>query len=92
MANFQKKQRKRSVQYCIDIFIKCIKQYLSMVLLKSDILKIKILKTLRNKEDELSMNSLRKKVGSINYHSLTRNCEFLEKVNYIRIETKKSWK
>lgn len=59
-----------------------------MDLLKSDKIKIDILKVLSNSENELSMNLLRKKIGLVNYNSLVRNCEFLYLINFINIEIK----
>ncbi len=59
-----------------------------MVLLESDKMKIRILEVLNNSDTQLSMNLLRKKVGLINYNSLVRNCEFLELINFIKIEKK----
>lgn len=59
-----------------------------MELLKSDKIKIDILKVLSRSEDELSMNLLRKKIGLVNYNSLVRNCEFLYLIEFINIEVK----
>ena len=60
-----------------------------MVLLESDEVKINILKTLLKDNSELSLNGLRKRIGAVNYHSVKRNCEFLEKFGLIKIEQKK---
>ena len=59
-----------------------------MTLLESDKIKIKILIALNNSEKELTMNLLRVNVGLVNYNSLVRNCEFLELINFINIDTK----
>ena len=59
-----------------------------MTLLESDKIKIKILIALNNSENELTMNLLRNNVGLVNYNSLTRNCEFLELIDFIKIDTK----
>lgn len=59
-----------------------------MDLLESDIIKINILKVLNNTQTDLTMNGLRKKVGSINYQTLIRNCKFLELLGLIVIESK----
>ncbi len=59
-----------------------------MELLKSDKIKIEILKVLSKSDDELSMNLLRKKIGLVNYNSLVRNCEFLYLIEFINIEVK----
>ena len=60
-----------------------------MVLLESDEVKINILKTLLKDNSELSLNGLRKRIGAVNYNSVKRNCEFLEKFGLIKIEQKK---
>ena len=60
----------------------------SMSLLESDEVKINILKTLLNNNKELSLNGLRKRIGAVNYNSVKRNCEFLEKFGLINIEQK----
>lgn len=59
-----------------------------MTLLESDKIKIKILKALDKSNQELTMNLLRINVGLVNYNSLTRNCEFLELINFIKVDTK----
>ena len=59
-----------------------------MTLLESDKIKINILIALNNSENELTMNLLRNNVGLVNYNSLTRNCEFLELINFIKVDTK----
>ena len=59
-----------------------------MELLKSDKIKIDILRVLSKSEDELSMNLLRKKIGLVNYNSLVRNCEFLYLIEFINVEVK----
>lgn len=59
-----------------------------MELLKSDKIKIGILRVLSKSKDELSMNLLRKKIGLVNYNSLVRNCEFLYLIDFINIEVK----
>ena len=59
-----------------------------MELLKSDKIKIDILKVLSRSDDQLSMNLLRKKIGLVNYNSLVRNCEFLDLIEFIKIEIK----
>lgn len=59
-----------------------------MVLLESDKIKLKILNSLLKNTNELSMNGLRKKIGAVNYNSVKRNCEFLEKFELIKIEQK----
>lgn len=59
-----------------------------MTLLESDKIKIKILKALGKSNHELTMNMLRSNVGLVNYNSLTRNCEFLELINFIKVDTK----
>ena len=60
----------------------------SMSLLESDEIKINILKTLLKNNKELSLNGLRKRIGAVNYNSVKRNCEFLEKFGLINIEQK----
>ena len=60
----------------------------SMSLLESDEIKINILKTLLKNNKELSLNGLRKRIGAVNYNSVKRNCEFLEKFGLIKIEQK----
>ena len=60
----------------------------SMSLLESDEVKINILKTLLKNNKELSLNGLRKRIGAVNYNSVKRNCEFLEKFGLINIEQK----
>lgn len=60
----------------------------SMSLLESDELKINILKTLLKTNHELSLNGLRKRAGAVNYNSVKRNCEFLERFGLIKIEQK----
>ena len=59
-----------------------------MTLLESDKIKINILIALNNSENELTMNLLRNNVGLVNYNSLVRNCEFLELINFIKVDTK----
>ena len=59
-----------------------------MTLLESDKIKIKILFALNRADNELTMNSLRNHVGLVNYNSLVRNCEFLELIDFITIDTK----
>ena len=59
-----------------------------MTLLESDKIKINILIALNTCENELTMNLLRNNVGLVNYNSLTRNCEFLELIDFIKIDTK----
>ncbi len=59
-----------------------------MKLLESDKIKIKVLFALNRADKELTMNSLRNHVGLVNYNSLVRNCEFLELINFINIDTK----
>ena len=59
-----------------------------MTLLESDKIKINILIALNASKNELTMNLLRNNVGLVNYNSLTRNCEFLELINFIEIDTK----
>lgn len=60
----------------------------SMSLLESDETKINILKTLLKNNKELSLNGLRKRIGAVNYNSVKRNCEFLEKFGLMKIEQK----
>lgn len=60
----------------------------NMVMLESDEIKINILKTLLKNNKELSLNGLRKRIGVVNYNSVKRNCEFLEKFGLIKIEQK----
>ena len=62
-----------------------------MELLKSDKIKIDILKVLSKNEDELSMNLLRKKIGLVNYNSLVRNCEFLYLIEFLLLYFLKSY-
>jgi len=59
-----------------------------MSLLESDEIKINILKALLKNNKELSLNGLRKRIGAVNYNSVKRNCEFLEKFGLINIEQK----
>ena len=59
-----------------------------MTLLESDKIKINILIALNASENELTKNLLRNNVGLVNYNSLIRNCEFLELINFIKIDTK----
>ena len=59
-----------------------------MSLLESDKIKIKILFALNRADNELTINSLRNHVGLVNYNSLVRNCEFLELIGFITIDTK----
>ena len=59
-----------------------------MSLLESDEIKINILKVLLKNDSELSLNGLRKRIGAVNYNSVKRNCEFLEKFGLIIIEQK----
>ena len=59
-----------------------------MSLLESDEIKINILKTLEKSNQELSLNGLRKRIGAVNYNSVKRNCEFLERMKLIDIEQK----
>lgn len=59
-----------------------------MTILESDKIKIKVLFALNRADNELTMNSLRNHVGLVNYNSLVRNCEFLELINFIEIDTK----
>ena len=59
-----------------------------MTLLESDKIKINILIALNKSDNELTMNLLRNNVGLVNYNSLVRNCEFLELINFINIDTK----
>lgn len=59
-----------------------------MVLLESDIIKIKILKKLEENNGDTSMNKLRQDIGLINFNSLKRGCEFLDLCNLIKIEIK----
>ena len=59
-----------------------------MGLLESDEIKINILKELNKTNNELSLNGLRKRIGAVNYNSVKRNCEFLEKFGLINIEQK----
>ena len=59
-----------------------------MSLLESDETKISILKTLLKNTKELSLNGLRKRIGAVNYTSVKRNCEFLEKFGLIKVEQK----
>ena len=56
-------------------------------LVKSDIIKIKILKQLLDGK-EVSFNYLRELLGNINFNSVERNCEFLKLLNFITIEEK----
>lgn len=60
----------------------------SMSLLESDETKIDILKTLLKNNKEISLNGLRKRIGAVNYNSVKRNCEFLQKFGLIKIEKK----
>lgn len=59
-----------------------------MSLLESDIIKINILNVLNKSDNDLSMNLLRRKVGLVNYNSLVRNCEFLNLLDFINMDTK----
>lgn len=59
-----------------------------MTILESDKIKIKILTALNDANNELTMNSLRVKTGLVNYNSLVRNCEFLELIEFIKIDKK----
>lgn len=59
-----------------------------MTLLESDKIKINILLALNRVDTELTMNSLRNYAGLVNYNSLVRNCEFLELIGFITIDTK----
>lgn len=60
-----------------------------MALLESDETKINILRTLNKNSKEISLNGLRKRIGAVNYHSVKRNCEFLQQFGLIKIEKKK---
>jgi hypothetical protein len=57
-----------------------------MNLFECDKQKIKILTKLYNLEKSISMNGLRIKVGKVNFISIQRNCEFLEKSELIKID------
>lgn len=59
-----------------------------MTILESDKIKIKVLIALNSTDNELTMNSLRVNTGLVNYNSLVRNCEFLELIEFIKIDTK----
>ena len=59
-----------------------------MTLLESDKIKVKILIALTNTDKELTMNLLRNNTGLVNYNSLVRNCEFLDLIDFINIDTK----
>ena len=60
----------------------------NMSLLESDEVKINLLKALLKNNRELSLNGLRKRIGAVNYTSVKRNCEFLEKFGLIKVEQK----
>ena len=59
-----------------------------MVLLNTDVVKLKILKTLYNVQTEISMNNLRVKIGVVNYYTVSRNIEFLELMGFVKIDKK----
>jgi predicted transcriptional regulator len=56
-----------------------------MGLLAADELKIRVLKRLV-KSPELTLNQLRVETGSVNFVSVKRSCQFLERAGLIRIE------
>ncbi|MCA9459596.1 MAG: hypothetical protein KC550_03540, partial [Nanoarchaeota archaeon] len=58
-------------------------------LVKSDVLKIKILSTLKKSNKVVSLSEL-EKISGINYNSLFPNCIFLNKLNYIHMIKKSS--
>lgn len=60
-----------------------------MELLESDKLKIRILRCLDKQNGAVSLNSLKKKVGALNYRSVRRNCEFLALVDLLIIKKQK---
>ncbi len=76
------------VQYGYNIYLNKMAIYNYMTLLESDEIKINILKMLNKSNHELSLNGLRKRIGAVNYNSVKRNCEFLEKFQLINVEQK----
>lgn len=59
-----------------------------MVLLQSDKIKLKILNTLYQSTNPITLNGLRKRIGAINYISVKRSCHFLELFGLIKVEEK----
>ncbi len=58
-----------------------------MDLLESDKLKIRILRILSREKQGVSLNGLKKKINATNFRSVKRNCDFLEVVGLISMES-----
>jgi DNA-binding HxlR family transcriptional regulator len=58
-----------------------------MALLESDEMKLRVLKQLA-KSKELTLNALRRNIGSVNFESVKRSCEFLEKIGLVEFDAK----